>query len=149
RRFWQPVYASDDLPRGRAVTIRVMSEDFTLYRGAAGEAHVVAHRCPHRGTQLSTGTIIGDDISCAYHGWTFNPIGECVAQPAEPKPFCQKVKIGAYPTREAVGLIFAYFGPLPAPDFPQFPRMIDFTHRHRMDCNYFQSAENIIDDVHL
>jgi 5,5'-dehydrodivanillate O-demethylase len=149
RRFWQPVYASADLPKGRAVPIRLMSQDLTLYRGHSGSAYVVSHRCPHRGTQLSAGSVEGDDIACAYHGWKFNGAGACIEQPAEPKPFCQKVSIEAYPTREAMGLIFTYLGPAPAPELPMFPDMVDFTHRHRMDCNYFQSAENILDDVHL
>jgi 5,5'-dehydrodivanillate O-demethylase len=55
RRYWQPVHRSMDLPSGRAKPIRIMSEDFTLYRGDAGAAHLVAFRCAHRGTQLSTG----------------------------------------------------------------------------------------------
>ncbi|HLH23018.1 MAG TPA: hypothetical protein VK066_10875, partial [Chloroflexota bacterium] len=33
RRFWQPVAIAADLPPGHARPIRVMSEDFTLYRG--------------------------------------------------------------------------------------------------------------------
>ena len=39
RRFWQPVYLAEDLRPGRAVPIRIMSEDFTLYRGEGGLAH--------------------------------------------------------------------------------------------------------------
>jgi len=53
--FWQPVYYAVDLPAGRAVPIRIMSEDFTLYRDEGGTPHVVAFRCAHRGTQLGTG----------------------------------------------------------------------------------------------
>jgi len=33
RTFWQPVYRSTDLQPGDAVPIRILSEDFTLYRG--------------------------------------------------------------------------------------------------------------------
>jgi len=33
RLFWQPVYRAQDLAPGQAVPIRIMSEDFTLYRG--------------------------------------------------------------------------------------------------------------------
>ena len=149
RRFWQPIYLSRNLAKGRAVPIRVMNEDFTLYRGESGEAHVTVHRCPHRGTQLSTAFVHGEQLTCRYHGWTFDPTGQCVAQPAEPEPFCAKVKIATYPVREAIGFIFAYLGEGPPPTFPDWPKVGDFAHRHRMDCNYFQSAENIVDDVHL
>jgi 5,5'-dehydrodivanillate O-demethylase oxygenase subunit len=149
RRFWQPVYLSRDLAKGKSVPIRVMGEDFTLYRGESGRPYVTVHRCPHRGTQLSTGRVQGEQLSCRYHGWTFDPTGQCTAQPAEPQPFCSKVKIATYPAREAIGLIFAYLGEGTAPRFPEWPKLGQFLHRHRIDCNYFQSAENIIDDIHV
>ena len=38
RQFWQPVYHSGDLPPGRAVAIRIMGENFTLWRGQSGRA---------------------------------------------------------------------------------------------------------------
>ena len=149
RRFWQPIYLSRDLAKGKLVPIRVMGEDFTLYRGESGRAYVTVPRCPHRGTQLSTGRVQGEQLSCRYHGWTFDPTGQCVAQPAEPQPFCSKVKIATYPAREAIGLIFAYLGEGAAPPFPVWPKLGQFLHRHRIDCNYFQSAENIVDDIHV
>jgi 5,5'-dehydrodivanillate O-demethylase len=36
RKFWQPIYRSQDVPAGRALPVRIMSEDFTLYRGKSG-----------------------------------------------------------------------------------------------------------------
>src|SRR6185503_3126963 len=51
RRFWMPVHRAEDLPAGQAKPIRVMSEDFALYRGASGGAQVIDYRCPHRGAQ--------------------------------------------------------------------------------------------------
>jgi len=149
RRFWHPIYLSRDLAKGRAVPIRVMGEEFTLYRGESGQAYMTVQRCPHRGTQLSTGSVRGEQLSCRYHGWTFDPTGQCTAQPAEPQPFCSKVRVATYPAREAIGLIFAYLGEGIPPPFPEWPKLGQFVHRHRMDCNYFQSAENIVDDVHL
>jgi 5,5'-dehydrodivanillate O-demethylase len=149
RRFWQPIYLSRDLAKRQLAPIRVMGEEFTLYRGESGRPYVTVHRCPHRGTQLSTGWVEGEQLSCRYHGWTFDPTGQCTAQPAEPQPFCHKVKIATYPAREAIGLIFAYLGEGAAPPFPEWPKLGQFLHRHRIDCNYFQSAENILDDVHV
>ena len=49
RRFWLPVELSPDLQPGQPKPIRVMSEDFTLYRGEDGTPHLVAPRCAHRG----------------------------------------------------------------------------------------------------
>src|SRR5207245_5192386 len=72
RTFWQPVYRAQDLPAGRAKPIRIMNEDFTLYRGEGGTPHLLAFRCAHRGTQLSTGWVEGDELRCFYHGWKYD-----------------------------------------------------------------------------
>src|SRR5262247_1921665 len=91
RLFWQPVCKSEDLQAGHAKPLRIMSEDFTLYRGETGVAHVVDFRCAHRGTQLSTGWVEGDNLRCFYHGWMYDGSGQCVEQPAEDASFRQKV----------------------------------------------------------
>src|SRR5271157_1655237 len=152
RRFWQPIYESDSLKTGQLTPIQILNDYFTLYRGEDGNAHVVAFQCPHRGTQLSTGWVEGDSIRCFFHGWKFDAKGQCTEQPAEPKPFCHKIKISAYPTLEQLGLIFAYFGegsPPPIPRWPEFESADAVSSMATIPCNYFQSAENILDDVHV
>jgi 5,5'-dehydrodivanillate O-demethylase len=152
RRFWHPIFLTRDLEPGRAFPIRVMGEDFTLYRGESGKAHVVAQRCAHRGAQLSIGSVEGDDIRCRFHGWAYDAGGQCIDQPAEPEPFCRKIKIAAYPTEEQLGLVFAYLGPEPAPALPRWPeldRANCMSTIETMPCNWFQFVENIVDDVHV
>ena len=100
RMFWQPIYRAEDLPAGKAKPIRIMSEDFTLYRGGGGSPHVVGFRCAHRGTQLSAGWVEGDCIRCMYHGWLYDSTGQCLEQPAEDKSFAKKIRIRSYPTRD-------------------------------------------------
>ncbi len=110
RTFWQPVYRSQDLAAGRTMPIRIMNKDLTLCRGAGSDAHLLAFRCAHRGTQLSTGWVEGDDLRCFYHGWKYNGSGQCIAQPAEPEPFCDKIRVRSYPIRDYLGVLFAYLG---------------------------------------
>jgi 5,5'-dehydrodivanillate O-demethylase oxygenase subunit len=154
RLFWQPVQRAVDLPAGRAKPIRIMSEDFTLYRGEGGQPHLLAFRCAHRGTQLSTGWVEGDQLRCFYHGWKYDASGQCVEQPAEPEPFCQRIKIRSYPVQEYLGLIFAYLGegePPPLPRYPDFEAEGILDHRPAgiRACNFFQRMENSPDPVHL
>lgn len=152
RRFWQPVHESSLLKSGQLVPIQIMNDYFTLYRDEAGTPHVVAFRCPHRGAQLSAGWVEGDSIRCFFHGWKFDSTGQCTEQPAEPKSFCHKIKIAVYPTQEQLGLIFAYFGdgdPPPIPRWPEFESSDVVASMATLPCNYFQSAENILDDVHV
>ena len=148
RRFWQPVYRAEDLPPGHAKPIRVLGEDFTLYRGEGGTPHVVAYRCAHRGTQLSTGWVEGDCLRCFYHGWKYDHTGQCVETPAEDPSFPPKVKIQSYPTEEYLDLIFAYLGDGDPPPLPRFPELEDLeqgvrdVYTYTWPCNYFQALEN-------
>ncbi len=154
RMFWQPVYRAKDLEPGRAVPIRIMGENFTLYRGESGTSHVVTFRCPHRGTQLSIGWVEGDSIRCRYHGWRFEGSGLCVEQPGEDESFASKVKIRSYPTHEYLSLIFAYLGEGEAPAFRRFPDferpgLIDAGAIEDWPCNYFNRIDNAADAGHV
>jgi 5,5'-dehydrodivanillate O-demethylase len=151
RSYWQPIYESTRLAAGQAVQVQVLGEWFTLYRGEAGQPHLVAHRCPHRDTVLATGHVEGDSIRCFYHGWRYEADGRCVEQPAEPKPFCAKIRIASHPLREQLGLVFAYLGEGEPPPLPQWPEFEgeSVSSIALLPCNWFQSAENIMDDVHV
>lgn len=148
RHFWHPVFRAEDLPSGRSMPRRLLGEDFTLYRGIGGQVHAVAFRCAHRGTQLSTGWVEGDDIRCFYHGWKYDPMGQCVEQPAEDAAFAAKVRIQAYPAQEYLGLIFVYLGVEPAPELPRFPEFEDESdgvreaYTYTWPCSYFNALEN-------
>lgn len=146
RMFWQPVRRSQDLQPGISLPIRIMDEEFTLYRGESGRAQVLAFRCAHQGTQLSTGWVEGDNIRCYFHGWVYDPSGQCIEQPGESRnPFCERIRIRSYPTQEYLGLIFAYLGDGPAPEmvrYPDFEREgLLFTNTYTRSCNYFQDLE--------
>lgn len=148
RLFWHPIFLSADLPVGWAKPIRLMNEDFTLFRGESGQAYLTEFRCPHRLTQLSLGWIEGDTLSCRFHGWKFEGAsGQCVEQPAEPKPFCKNIKLRTYPVREYLGLIFTYIGQDEVPEFPRYPTLdaedavLQVTANYHA-YNYFANREN-------
>lgn len=154
RMFWHPVYRAEDIPPGAAKPIRIMGEDFTLYRGTGGTAHLVAFRCAHRGTQLSAGWVEGDCIRCMYHGWLYDGAGQCVEQPAEEESFAKKIRIRSYPTKEYLGLVFAYFGEGDAPPFPRYPHfekegVLEVLPVQVWPCNFFQRVDNNGDTLHV
>ena len=93
RQFWHAIGRSIDLVPGKPKPLRIMSEDYTLYRGTGGKAHLTQYRCPHRGAQLHMGWVEEDDIRCPYHGWKFSGgTGQCVEMPAEEAGYEKKVK---------------------------------------------------------
>jgi 5,5'-dehydrodivanillate O-demethylase len=152
RQFWTPVAEVTDVKPGRAKTITIMSEKFTLYRGESGAAHLIAHLCPHRHVALAVGRVEGECIRCFYHGWKFDHDGRCVEQPAEDASFAGKVRAPAYPTREYLGLVFAFLGSGEPPAFPQFKHFerpgLLLTRGYVRRTNYFNSMENSADHVH-
>ena len=153
RRFWQPVFESAKLTKGRSRPLRVLGEDFTMYRGQNGEAHIMDSRCPHRSAKLALGRVEGDNIACLYHGWTFDGSGQCLAQPAEPRPFSATVKIRSYPVQEYVGFIFAYFGPGEPPPFQRIATaeadvLLD-ARESRRPYPFFSQLENSVDEAHF
>jgi len=154
RRFWHPIFRVEELRAGQAKPIEIMGEHFTLYRGENGTPHVTEFRCPHRGTQLSAGWVEGDSIRCMYHGWLFNSVGQCTEQPAEEKSFAAKIRIKSFPSREYLGLIFAYFGEDEAPPFPRFSHMeengvLEVLSTEVWPCNFFQRIDNNGDTYHV
>jgi 5,5'-dehydrodivanillate O-demethylase len=152
--FWQPVFCSHELAAGHAVPIRILGEDLTLYRGESGTPHVIGFRCAHRKTQLSIGWIEGDCLRCFYHGWKYDGSGQCVEQPAEPKPFAEKIRIPGYPVQEYLGLIFVYLGKGKPPPLPRYPKLespeqsLDTVRLDRI-CNYFNNIDNSLDNAHV
>jgi 5,5'-dehydrodivanillate O-demethylase oxygenase subunit len=147
RRFWQPVYRSEDLPVRQAKPVRIMSVDFTLYRGEDGVAHALDFRCSHRGAQLSVGYVEGDCVRCLYHGWKFDPSGKCVERPGDSEQERPGTHIRGYPTQEYLGLIFVYFGDGKSPPpLTRFKAMEQDGIRDvtvdMLPCNFFFSMEN-------
>ena len=150
RKFWHPVYRAEDLKPGWAKPIKIMSEEFTLYRGESGKPHVVGFRCSHRQTQLSVGWVEDDCIRCRFHGWKYDSSGQCVEQPAEKESFAEKIRIRSCPTEEYLGLIFVYFGegePPALPRYPDFEKDSLWAETYTRPCNYVNNLEN--DPIHI
>jgi 5,5'-dehydrodivanillate O-demethylase oxygenase subunit len=156
RQFWQPIAASEDVKPGSAIPVRILSENLTVYRGESGQPHVVAQRCPHRGTVLHAGWIEGDNIRCMYHGWMFSGNGQCLEQPAEAASFASKVKILSYPALDYGSLIFVYMGEGAPPEFqllrkPELEREdgVRWVNEQVWPCNWLQQVENSMDAAHV
>jgi 5,5'-dehydrodivanillate O-demethylase len=154
RRFWHPVYRSQYLAPGQAMPIRIMGEDFTLYRGESGKPYVVDYRCAHRQTQLSVGWVEEDCIRCFYHGWKYDGTGQCVEQPGEEKRAASKVRIKSYPVEEYLGLIFTYIGEGAPPPLARYPEcegegILEVFSTETWPCNYFSQLDNAGDPIHV
>jgi 5,5'-dehydrodivanillate O-demethylase len=158
RRYWQPIGGASELEKNPIKPIRLMGENLVLYKDLSGQYGLVDRHCPHRRADMSYGWVESDGIRCSYHGWRYDASGACIEQPYEdttsPKPSKSGCEIKAYPVREMAGLLWAYMGPLPAPELPEWE---PFTWKNGfreivladVPCNWFQCQENSIDPVHF
>ena len=141
--------------KGAPVKVRLLGEDFVLFRDGGDELGLLDLHCSHRGTSLEFRRVEGNGIRCCYHGWLYDRRGKCLEQPAEPEDstFKDRIQHPAYHAREAAGLVFAYIGPEPAPLLPGYDLLV------RSDgcrivgggeefCNWLQRAENSADGAH-
>jgi len=161
RRYWHPVAgAAEFVPSGGKTVkpVRILGEDLTLYRDSGGDYGLVDRHCPHRRADMSYGFVEERGLRCNYHGWLFDRDGACLHQPFEETRhpegnFKDKVRIKAYPVRELAGLLWAYLGPDPAPELPDWERFHDRGFKQvvfsEVPCNWLQCQENSIDPVHF
>jgi phthalate 4,5-dioxygenase len=158
RRFWMPALLESELPDtdGKPVRIRLMGEDLVAFRDSEGRIGLLDEHCPHRGSSLALGVNGECGLRCLFHGWKFDVTGQCTDTPAEPEgaTLARAMRVKAYPTRVAGGMIWAYMGPREAePAFPHFP-WFDMPAGHCeafkviYECNYAQAIEGAIDSAH-
>ena len=65
--LWYPICPSGFIKES-PVSLRRLGRKFALWRDHGGKLHALEDRCPHRGAPLSQGVILGDRLSCPYHG---------------------------------------------------------------------------------
>lgn len=72
---------TSDLPLGRAKAFDCEGRKVAVYHTAAG-FFATDNTCPHRGGPLAEGDIIGDEINCPWHLWSFDvKTGLCAGNP--------------------------------------------------------------------
>jgi phthalate 4,5-dioxygenase oxygenase subunit len=158
RRYWFPALLAEDVaePDGDPVPVRLLGEDLIAFRDTNGRVGLVDEFCPHRLASFAIGRNEECGITCIYHGWKFDVNGDCVDMPTEPedKGFKNRVKIRAYPTREAAGMIWTYMGPPEQqPPFPNLrfnvmPKEHVGIVKVASRTNFIQSVEGAIDSAH-
>jgi 5,5'-dehydrodivanillate O-demethylase len=159
RRYWHPIAGEAEFETKTTRPIRLFGEDLVLYKDLSGNFGLIQRNCPHRSADLVFGFVEKCGIRCAYHGWEFDLTGQCTQQPYEEVVDPQarlrkKTKAVAYEVRAKAGALWAYMGPAPAPELPDW-EIFNYKHGFAqvvmsvIDCNWFQCQENSIDPVHF
>lgn len=156
RNYWQPVALVDELPVERPVrAVRLMGQEFVVFRDESGRYGMLDRDCPHRGADLAAGRLEAGGLRCAFHGWLFDINGKCLSTPGEPigSTLCNKIRQSTYPIEELSGILFAFIGKGVPPAFPHFdcfvaPETHTFAFKGLFECNWLQALEVGIDPAH-
>ena len=87
---------------------------------------VLDAHCPHLGANLASGEgrVVGDNIACPFHGWTFNPQGRCVEIPyAESIPSKAVNALKGWPVLEQSGYIALWYDAANGPTEDYMPEI--------------------------
>jgi phenylpropionate dioxygenase-like ring-hydroxylating dioxygenase large terminal subunit len=129
RDIWYFALPSRALVPGRLMPKTILGDDLVFGRGADGSPFCLLDICPHRGIPLRFGQLFGSEVECCYHGWRFAADGRLTAIPSliQDQDFdYSRVRVNAYPCREADGNIWVWAGAGKGPftphmDIPELP----------------------------
>lgn len=143
----------------KPVQVRMLGQDFVLWRDEQGKINCASDVCLHRGGSISGGFMRGDYVACPYHGWRFNGDGQVMYIPSEGPDFTppDRARIDAYPTQEAYGMIWVFLGDapeeerFPLPEFPEYadPNWKAITDEWHWKAETARIVENGIDIAHV
>jgi phenylpropionate dioxygenase-like ring-hydroxylating dioxygenase large terminal subunit len=155
RRCWHPVaYAAEVAAAPRAAEL--LGRPLVLWRDSRGVAHAFDDLCVHRGTALSLGSVRGDELVCAYHGWRYRGDGACthIPQLAEPAAVPSRARAAAHRCGERYGLIWVALEE-PRWPLPEVPELEDpawrvvHTGPFPWRCDASRQVENFTDFGHF
>jgi phenylpropionate dioxygenase-like ring-hydroxylating dioxygenase large terminal subunit len=157
RNQWYVVLESNEVG-SQPVGVTRLGEKLVFWRDPSGKVNIAVDRCPHRGVALSIGKMHNGHLQCPFHGFEYDPSGKCVLVPANGRNgvIPNALLLKTYPTHEAHGLIWLWWGnpvpgDLPVPDF--FDNLDDsffYGSAHDpWDAHYSRAIENQLDVVHL
>lgn len=164
---WYPAMRSDQLQGKQTKTALLLGIPMLLGRKTDGSLFAMRDLCPHRGIPLSAGWFDGKQVTCKYHGWSFEPCGgQCTEIPSLTRHDvldASRIYATAYPCVERDGYAWVY---VPQPgagritkadrdQLPQVPELPKFSERYRsahltadLPCNVDHGIIGLMDPAH-
>lgn len=156
--FWYCAAVAKDLV-DTPLRVRMLDQNFVLFRDAAGRPHCLHDVCVHRGASLAGGVVKDDCIQCPYHGWLYDGDGACTHMPTlvgTDGRIPAKARVDSYPTVEKYGLIFTFLGDLLEAERPPMLEVNEWEQegwshtiqQWELDYPYLRAVENAMDVFH-
>jgi cholesterol 7-dehydrogenase len=158
---WYRLCASDDLATGQVIAIDCLGKNLVAYRGEeSGKVVVLDAHCPHQGASLAAGgKVVGDRITCPFHGWCFGAEGKLCSVPGLER--VPRTGVRRHPVAEHYGMVWMFHhvsGEIVEPPYAPLlhPDIEDGTLRYRgrhdageVRMHISEFAENSVDFQHF
>jgi phenylpropionate dioxygenase-like ring-hydroxylating dioxygenase large terminal subunit len=164
---WYAALRSSQIHGNEMVKTVLLGIPLVIGRTAEGRFFALRDSCPHRGIPLSYGWFDGQQVTCKYHGWSFEAqSGQCREMPSltthdslDPS----RIYAGAFPCEERDGSVWVYIpqpgrgrlrsedlGRLPAvPEVPKFSQQFRAAHlTAALPCNVDHGIIGLMDPAH-
>lgn len=157
RNQWYVVLDSKQVGK-QPVGVTRLGEKLVFWRDSKHQVRCAFDRCPHRGVALSLGKVHEGHLQCPFHGFEYDSSGQCAYIPADGRSSQPPaaMRLHSYPTYEAHGLIWIWWGDDPPADLetPPFFDNLDegFYYGSTIDpwkAHYSRVIENQLDVAHL
>jgi phenylpropionate dioxygenase-like ring-hydroxylating dioxygenase large terminal subunit len=155
---WFQVAYPEDLAPGEVTALRYWSTDLVLWRDDDGEFHLQDAYCPHLGAHLGVGgKVLGKQLECPFHGWTYDGDGACVNIPYSER-VNRKAKLRTYPVVVRNDMVMAWRHPdevAPQWEIPEIPEIGDpgwsdpYRSSYTIHTVPQEMAENGVDPAHF
>ncbi|MFP5387091.1 MAG: Rieske 2Fe-2S domain-containing protein [Bacteriovoracia bacterium] len=152
---WYFAFPSHELKKGQVKALQVCGQELVFFRGESGDVVALDAYCPHMGTHLGKGKVVGNHVRCFFHHWEFDKMGVCRKIPCQ-KEIPEKVRVASYSVCEKFNSIWVYPSSTPASalaDFVEIPgheeKEVVFDKAYERTCHHHVTMINGIDPQHL
>jgi phenylpropionate dioxygenase-like ring-hydroxylating dioxygenase large terminal subunit len=151
---WYFVCASSELKHEQAKGFQICGQELVLFRGQDHKVRALDAYCPHMGTHLGVGKVVGNQIRCFFHHWRFDETGQCTDIPCQ-KQIPEKAQLRNYAVIEKYDCVWVHPNAHVAKKLSDFPDLRNCKLTTVMGGSYVRSCHhhvtmiNGIDPQHL
>ena len=155
KNYWYAVALSDDVDLN-PIAVKLLDEEFVIWRESDGGLIAAESKCPHRQAPLSHGSIEKGCLECPYNGWAFGDSGKCIDIPSSSDgvPVPARAHLEIFEVIEKYGLIWLCIGKPVNPLFdlkeehdPSFRRIN--TEVQKWEVAATRMVDNFLDITHF